>query len=193
MASFIIELLKTLCGGRLGHAYYYCHYSHQGDEGLPFLKWILGQLCCQAGYLPQELKRLNDNGCEPTIREVLAVLEAALPSFDVVYVIIDAVDESRARSNLLSVLTTLATDARFQKVQLLATSRTEYDIEKAFSGISTNTSMSNEFVEEDIRTVVHEWITTSPQMRRWADLSKSIEDSVCSGAQGMYVEVLRYP
>ncbi|KAK3390350.1 vegetative incompatibility protein het-e-1 [Podospora didyma] len=166
MASFI-EHVKTHCassGPTLGYAYYYCHYSHGQDEGLPFLRWIVGHLSRQAEYAPQKLKQLRDSGCDPTIPEILTVLQAVLSRFDVAYVVIDGVDESEPRSQLLSVLATLATDERFKKIRLLATSRLSHDIEQTFSDISISLSMSNDYVKEDVRTVV---MTGSLQILAW--------------------------
>ena len=193
MASFIIERIKSLCEGgkRQGHAYYYCHYPHKRDEGVYFLRWIVGQLSRQAQWAPTQLKHLHNSGCDPNIHDILVVLEAILERFDTVYVVVDAVDESEPRSDLLSGMTTLATDKRFGKVRLLATSRLSLDIERAFSGISTSISMSNDLVEQDIRTAVHAWITRSPRMTRWSHLWQSIEDRLCAGAQGMYARTFR--
>ena len=202
MASFIIESIKQHCkprvyydheltrvtsNTRLGHAYYYCHYSQKEDAGLPFLRWIVGQLCRQAEWAPQQLKRLQDSGYDPTTEEALEILEAVLGRFDTVYLVIDGVDESEPRTELLDILIQLATQhERFSKIRLLATSRMHHDIEHAFVDISAGISMSNKYVEEDIRTVVHEWVTTSPRMVRWRHLAGLIEERLVVGAEGMF-------
>lgn len=189
MASFIIEQLKATCddSDSLGLAYYYCHFSHKEDEGVSFLSWIIGQFCSQAKWAPHRLERLRISGCDPSIEDLEPLLEATLARFRAVHVVVDAVDESEPRSDLLSVLKTLATDERFAKIRLLATSRIHPDIESCFSNISTAISMSNPFVEEDIRTVVCAWVTSSPAMKRWSHMTQFIEDTLCTGAHGMCV------
>ncbi|KAM3530793.1 hypothetical protein NHJ13051_001233 [Beauveria bassiana] len=189
LASSIVELLKANCSGnraRLGYAYYYCHYSHREDEGLPLLRWVVGQLSRQAAWASRQLKHIRDSGREPTVTDMLEIMEQVLSRFDTVYVVVDGVDESDPRVQLLSVLTTLATDSRFNKVRLLSTSRLSPDIERALSSISTSISMSNHFVERDIRRVVRAWVSKSPQMARWRYLATYIEDKLCAGSDGMF-------
>ncbi|KAK4214916.1 hypothetical protein QBC37DRAFT_420170 [Rhypophila decipiens] len=190
IASVAIESIKARCedatGRQLGYAYYYCHYSHNEDSGSPFLRWIISRLSHQSDWVPPQLKRFRDSGYEPTIAELLSVLQSIMPRFSAVYVALDGVDESQPRKHLLSVLTTLATDKHFQTLRLVATSRLHQDIEQSFSGITTSISMSNAFVSQDIQTVVRNWITSSPRMRCWSHLSEWIEERLCSGAHGMF-------
>ncbi|TXB99360.1 hypothetical protein FocTR4_00012624 [Fusarium oxysporum f. sp. cubense] len=44
LASYVIEELEMLCKPANGSvcSYYYCHYSHNQDETVPFLSWIIG-------------------------------------------------------------------------------------------------------------------------------------------------------
>ncbi|KAK5655882.1 hypothetical protein OQA88_5421 [Cercophora sp. LCS_1] len=190
LASFIVESVKSHChqttDKRLGYAYYYCHYSHDEDSGVSFLRWVVSQLCRQAEWVPPQLRSLRDSGQEPAISGLFTVLHSVLEMFNAFYVVIDGVDESQPRTRLLSILATLATDERFQVIRLLATSRQHADIEQAFSGISASISMSNAFVARDIETVVHKWMTSNPRMQRWGHLSAWIETKLCSGARGMF-------
>jgi len=189
LASFIIESIRSHCDHvahqPLGYAYYYCHYTHKEDGGFPLLRWIIGSLSRQAEWAPPQLRSIRDSGHESTIPELLGVLQPILDRFSAVYVVVDGVDESQPRMHTLSVLSMLATDERFQAIRLLVTSRVYQDIESAFSGISASISMSNTFVYQDIQTVIHKWVTSSPRMRCWSHLHPWIEDQVCSGAKGM--------
>ncbi|KAK4159498.1 hypothetical protein QBC43DRAFT_326990 [Cladorrhinum sp. PSN259] len=192
MASFIIESIRESCQTkptkRLGHAYYYFHFSQNTNQAAAptFLRWIVGQFIRQAEWAPRQLKTLYEGGYNPTVLELLEILEQVLHKFDTVYVVVDGLDEIESRSELLAVLAELSTAMRFSKLRLLATSRPEYDIHDALSSISDTMSMSNDFVEQDIRVVVHEWITTSPRMRRWQHMGQVIEDVICARAQGMF-------
>lgn len=188
LASFIIEQLKASCSGdtELGRAYYYCHYSHNQDEGIPFLKWTITQLCRHAKWIPAQLKELYDRGCDPRIPELENVLEAVLERFKMTYIVIDAVDESTPRADLLAVIATIAVDIRFRKIKVLVTSREHFDIERKFSGISEAISMSNLLVEEDIKVFVHSRLLAGPLKRRFQHLLNRIECVLVTKAQGMY-------
>jgi hypothetical protein len=184
LASFIIEQLKGLCSDdlKLGHAYYYCHYPHNQDEGPSFLKWTIAKLCRRARWIPAQLKELYDHGCEPSIPELENALQATLERFKMTYVVIDAVDESAPRDDLLAVIATIAIDKRFKNIKLLATSREYFDIERMFSGISEPISMSNSLVEKDIRRFVHSRLLSSPLVRRFKHLLNQIEDVLATRA-----------
>ena len=187
LASFIIEQVKAHCSDdpKLCYAYYYCHYSHNQDEGMSFLKWIIAKLCRHATWIPAQLKKIHDHGYEPNIAELENALEAVLERFEMTYVVIDAVDESTPRDDLLAVIETIVIEKRFKNLKVLATSRKYFDIEKVFVGISEPISMSNPLVEKDIRLFVHSRLLSSPLVRRFKHLLNQIEDVLVTKSQGM--------
>ncbi|RYO78800.1 hypothetical protein DL764_010087 [Monosporascus ibericus] len=188
LMSFIVEHLKNACKGdpELGQAYYYCHHSHNRDESAPFLRWTIGQLCRQSQWVPRQLKQLYDEGCEPSVPELENALEAMLSRFRTFYVVIDAVDESKSRGDLVSVIATLAIDKRFNNLRILASSRPYFDIGRVFSGVSISLPMANTAVAEDIRTFVHFRLASSRRLSRWRHLFPLIQESLVQGAQGMF-------
>jgi len=123
--------------------------------------------------------------CDPSAGELEEVLEDILVSFPVCYLIIDAVDESDPREDLLALISKLAVDPCFQNVKLLVTSRVHPDIEKALRGISTPVSMANTVVAQDIRQYVHSKIMRSRRLRQWASLLPGLEEALVDGAKGM--------
>lgn len=130
-------------------------------------------------------------GGAPSLVELLQALEVMLDNFEITYVIVDAIDESKPRKDLLRVLRDLATDARFKKVQLLASSREYIDIEKVMEEFSISVSMANPFVEEDIRLHIRSNLQSDPKFRRWPqELLDEVEAAVSKGAEGMYFAVL---
>lgn len=187
LASYIIEELEKLCKSANGSicSYYYCHYSRDQDETVPFLSWVIGHVCRQMSWIPLELKRLHDHGCEPTASDLEEVLEIVAQKLDVLYIVIDAVDESTPREELLSLIEILAVDGRFKKIRLLATSRQYFDIEQSFNEISESISMSNPMVEADIRRFVHARLRSSHRLKRWHERFDEIEEVLASMAQGM--------
>lgn len=187
MTSFAIEQLKQYCTGREGtaQAYYYCHYTNSQDESVPFLRWTISQACRLAKRIPQQLKSLHDGSCEPSSIDLINILAAVLSGFKAFYIVVDAIDESLPRTDMVALLATIALDQRFSNVRLLVASRQYSDIENAFSGIAVSLPMGNELVSDDIRHFIHGRLADSRNLQRWPRLTGLIEDSLVSGAQGM--------
>ena len=109
---------------------------------------------------------------------------AVLRAFQRVYLVIDALDESSDRRNLLDYLVNMVDS--FDNVQLLVTGRKEADIERAISDISTNISLSNAYVDEDIRAYIKSRLRDDRKYKhRPEDLREEIEVALVKGAQGM--------
>lgn len=193
--SYLVEHIKQHCSqsqtGKIACVYYYFYYGHDQDEAGPFLQWLLNQLCRQADLVPSSVYEMYKYGGTPSLVELLQALEGILDSFEITYVIVDAIDESKPRKDLLKVLRDLATDPRFKKLQLLASSREYIDIEKVMEEFSVSVSMANPFVEEDIRLHIHSALQSDPKFRRWPqEILDEVEAAVSKGAEGMYFTVL---
>ncbi|KAF2092965.1 hypothetical protein NA57DRAFT_10921, partial [Rhizodiscina lignyota] len=189
LASFLIEEVRQYCNRRQKCClvYYYCHFTHNQDDAEPFLRWVLNLVCRYNWTIPDSIRKLWDMSQEPTIPELLSALERMLTNVDAVYIVVDALDESIPRAELLKVLKILTIDPRFTKIRLLATSREYLDIETAFLNISTSISMSNPLVQEDIRVYVRSTIRTSRRFSHWPEsLLGEIEDALAIGAKGMF-------
>ncbi|SCO52714.1 uncharacterized protein FFMR_11153 [Fusarium fujikuroi] len=188
LASYVIEELEKLCEPANGSvcSYYYCHYSHNQDETVPLMSWVIAHICRQINWIPTELKRLHGHGCEPTIVDLGVVLEVVLQRLDSLYIVIDAVDESTPREELLSLIETLTVDKRFEKIRILATSRQYFDIERSLGEISERISMSNTMVDADIRRFVHARLRSSHRLKRWHERFDEIEAVLATMAKGMF-------
>jgi hypothetical protein len=187
LISFIIEHLKHVCRDtpEVGLAFYYCHHSHHRDEAIHLLRWAIGQLCRKTQSIPRQIKALYDEGCDPTLAELLNGLELLIMRFGVFYLVIDAVDESQPRTELLTLIKILATDQRYRNLRIVASSRLYPDIVEAFSDIAISLSMANSAVEEDIRNFIRLRLASSRRMKRWNHLFGEIEEALAYGAQGM--------
>ena len=153
---------------------------------MPFLRWLINQLCREANLIPDSVYNMYKYGGEPSLVELLKALEEVSQKFDFVYVIVDAIDESNFREDLLKVFRDLATDLRFAKIQLLASSREYIDIERVMEDFSVSLSMANDFVQADIRIVVRHELESNPKFTRWSqDLLDEVEEAVSIGARGM--------
>ncbi|KAG5784243.1 hypothetical protein H9Q73_002145 [Fusarium xylarioides] len=126
-------------------------------------------------------------GGEPSTPELLDALEQILRVFSSVYIVIDAVDESNPRDDLLDVIQTLVTDRRFTNLQILVTSREYIDIERAMEKVSVSVPMSNELVEQDIRLHVQSILRSNLKFQCWpTDLLIEVEDAISTKAKGMF-------
>ena len=190
LMSYLIEQIKKHCGespkGKFAYVYYYCYFGRNQDEAVPFLQWLLCQLCRQADLVPGNVYTMYKYGGEPSVVDLLNALEDILDAFEITYVIVDALDESNPREDLLKVFRDFITDSRFRKLQLLASSREYFGIERVMGEFSVSVSMANPFVEEDIRLHVRSILQSNPKFRRWTqELLAEVEDAVSKGAKGM--------
>ena len=194
LMSHVIERIKQHLGhphtGKRALVYYYCYYGHQQDETVPFLRWIITQLCRQSDFVPRSVHKMYKYGGEPSLEDLLKAIEDVLSKYHTVYIVVEALDESNPREDLLRILRDLVTDPRFEKIQLLASSRDYIDIEKVMNDFSMSMSMNNSYVEEDIRLHVRSTLNSNSKFRRWPnDLMAEVEDAVSIGARGMYATV----
>ncbi|KAF5556935.1 hypothetical protein FMEXI_989 [Fusarium mexicanum] len=193
LASWLIENVQGHChrvsteNVPCTSVYYYCYFGHHQDEAPPFLRWVIAQLSRQANVVSTLIHDLFRRGGEPSIPELLDALEQILQVFSCAYIVIDAVDESDPRDELLEVIHTLVTDLRFSNLQLLVTSREYIDIERVMENVSIPVPMANELVEQDIRLHVQSILRSNPKLRCWPDdLLIEVEDAVSTKAKGMF-------
>lgn len=190
LVSYVAEVIEMHCKSssnqKLGHAYYYCYFGHNQDESSHFLRWIIGQLCRQAKRIPENLYDIYNSGKEPSLSALLSALQTALEVFERVYIVLDAVDESMPREDLLRVIRDISTDARFSNLSLLVTSRQYIDIEQIMAACSIPINMSNSFVEEDIGTLVRSVVQSDARYQRWPEnLRLEVQITIPKRAEGM--------
>lgn len=191
LLSYIIEDVKKYCStipsNDVTYSYYYCYFGRNQDELPHLLRWVINQLCRKCEYVPKEILDYFKVSEQPSISVLIQALSAVLRNFRRVYIILDALDESLERHNLLRLLEQLAGDS-FEKIGLLAMSRKEIDIEIFLEPISTPVSLSNPHVDEDIRIYVENQLQIHYRLCKWPmPLLKEISDALVKGAKGMYV------
>lgn len=195
LVSLLVEQAQRACGKQVMNGaqhkpvvcvYYYCYFARNQGEAAPFLRWLLGQLCRQSKLVPSGIDQLFQPKHAPSISQLLNALQIILKEFGAVFVIIDAIDESQSREDLLKIIRDLATDHRFDKIRLLASSREYYDIEVCFSDISSKVSMNNPVVEDDIGRYVHSALVSNRKFQAWPpSLIAEVEGALAKGAKGM--------
>ena len=191
LAAHLIEEIDKICNQatdrKLACVYFYCYHGHNQDEALPFLRWLISQLFRKANKIPDSAYTIFKEGREPDIPLLLSVLAETLQYYEIVFVMVDALDESRPRENILNLLHDFITDNRFSNIQLFATSREYTDIRRAMSNISTPLSLSNPLVESDIKSYIAAEISSNRAFRLWPNsLRVEVEERLSKGARGMF-------
>lgn len=191
LASHIIEAIRDMCKSakRQICSYYYCYHGHNQDEAEPFLRSLVGELLAEqpGDQISEAAWNLFQRKTSLSEELLLDLLEQLLPSMERVFVAIDALDESQNRDHLLSLLKTIATEERFSKIQLFTSSRQYEDIRSNMCQVSQSLSMSNPFVEADIRVFVAARVKAEPKFRNWPQcLRNEVLETLTVGAKGMF-------
>jgi Cdc6-like AAA superfamily ATPase len=190
LLSYIAEDIKKLCttqdAGILGWSHYYCYFGRAQEETPHLLRWLINQLCRQSKTIPHEAREIRQQGLQPSTSHLIEILEAVIQPFSRVYVAVDALDESSDREKILDFLLEVIKRPALQKINLLCMSRKERDIEKALSSVTTSVSLSNPYVDEDIRSYVKSRLCQDRKLSTWpAELRAEIEVALVKGAKGM--------
>ncbi|RDW74835.1 hypothetical protein BP6252_05977 [Coleophoma cylindrospora] len=187
LASFLIEHCQLYCQTTSGQSccvYYYCsfrNYHDDHDDSILLLKWLLCQLSCRTSRVEKYFYEKCSFGQE----QLTDMLAKFLTDMEIVYLVIDAMDESRPLDKLLLLLEALVTDPRLCKLRLLVTSRRYHDITSALTGLSSPISMSNEEANKEMHTFIIAQL--DKKFTGWHAAHKSsILDALVEKAKGVF-------
>ncbi|KAL6412681.1 hypothetical protein AUP68_03886 [Ilyonectria robusta] len=190
MASFLFNEINKITGlsKNATSIYFYCYFGNNQDETNPLLAWIVSQLCRRAEKMPHNLRSIYRTRIRPNDDELLEGLENILNLFTCVHVVIDALDESKEPyTTLLRTLKKIATEPRFNKIQLLVTSRDLTNIRWVLSDFSAPVAMQLDKVEGDIRNHVTELLQKELEFSGWPEkLRRDVAERLAVGAEGMF-------
>ncbi|KAG9517689.1 purine and uridine phosphorylase, partial [Aureobasidium melanogenum] len=156
--------------------YFYFDFSDVRKQTLDnALRSLLWQVTNRGGSSFSEVEKLygscNGGQNQPSTQSLIRALESVLQATGRVIIVLDALDECTTRQDLLQWLAeTSATNS--SGIQIVATSRKEYDIEVAFAKwLTTDVMLSIQqlVVDEDIQAYVHARIRSDPGLERWRD------------------------
>jgi hypothetical protein len=119
----------------------------------------------------QAYERCASGHQQPPLTVVLEVLKALVSSFGDTYIVIDTLDESSSRSELLDILKTIY-DWDFPSLHMLVTSRPECDIEIALTSLLSkerNVRLQSELVDRDIQAFIRKSLYHWPKSHRQRD------------------------
>jgi ankyrin repeat domain-containing protein 50 len=195
LCSSIIEHVRTRCrsGSNVLCAFFYFD-SISGDatkqKVINMISSVLAQLCSASTRVHPAVHRLYEqcqHGTRTASLDEMTETFAKVADGQRIYLILDALDEC---SECAVLLKTLEKVLHFKhSINLLVTSRKEYDIEVALSRlIKENTSMEDKRVDPDVRIHVEKILQEDPQLRAWdSETKEEISEALVSGAKGMYV------
>jgi len=186
--SFIAEDMRKLCEQIEGSAcaFYYCYFGRNQDETNHFLRWVIHELCRSIGGIPEVVRNNFASRSDESRWTLVSILETVAKYFSCIYITIDALDESANREQILGLLRTMIANPVLGHIHLLATSRKEIDIERALLPLFVGLSLSNPYVDEDIRTYVKGHLLEDSKFFRWPEsLKTETEAALVKGAKGM--------
>ena len=159
------------------------------------VKSLITQLSQQCTRIPTTLETLFSS-CEngqrqPSLDALLQALQQTIQEFPRSYIILDALDESTDRAELMEILETMA-GWKLEKLHIMVTSRKERDLESSLECLveEHNTiCLQSKVVDEDIRTYVRYRLCDDKKLRKWynnVEMRQEIETALMEGAHGMY-------
>ncbi|KAH0344628.1 Pfs, NACHT and ankyrin domain protein, partial [Aureobasidium melanogenum] len=176
--------------------YFYFNFTDTWKQTLDnALRSLLWQLTNRGGSSFREVEKLyescNGSQNQPSTQSLIRGLESILQATSRVIVVLDALDECTTRRDLLRWLAETAAKGS-GGIQIIATSRKEYDIEVAFAKWLTNDvmlSIQQLEVDKDIQAYVHARIRSDPDLQRWRSkpfVQEQIEVELMEKTQGMF-------
>ena len=176
-------------------AYFYCDFREketQKEEA------VLGSLICQLSMqfdtLPPQLEefarmhevsggQLTSPSLEDLQRLFLGLLEECPSSA----IVLDGLDECRQRSNIVPLLSNIATSTEY-KTKVLISSRQEGDLEQTF-GKFAHQSTRVHAVDNDIEYYISNSIATKHRLQR---LPEALQEEIMKGLQAQALGMFRY-
>jgi len=187
LCSTIIQDMTSRCSPRKPCVYFYFDFSDTQKQNVAnMLSSFLAQL--SATNLSTEVRRLYENCSKGTQAATVTQLTQALISvacqLDLLYVIIDALDESSEVQLLLSVIRKLRESHR---VNVLLTSRMNPELQSGLVGLMDNiVSIEDKKVDADIQLHVQRCLEVDAELSAWDDeLKGTMLSTLTSKAHGM--------
>ena len=192
VSSTIIEEITWHCKERpsIAVAYFYFEFHTKDVHPDAILRSLIKQLSVQCAGTPAGLEKLFSENAKgrrlPTSEELISTLKSIIESFENVYIVFDALDESQDRRDFLTLLRKIHS-WEIGTIHLLATSRHEPDIAKALATlVSSNVPMDKYFVDGDIRFHVSKTLNDDPEFDMYSgEERKMVETALTEGAHGM--------
>jgi hypothetical protein len=191
LSSTIIEHLESVTGPAQGLLCFYFDFNDKKKQTLEdMLRSLVDQLYQRHPDARDPLDRMRASSQHLSKTSLIDVLLAMLGRINDVSVVLDALDESTTRNDVLTWLRSVI-EADSIACRFLVTSRREEDIEQVlgrWTQPGNSIRIQGSDVNEDIRTYVRYVVRNSEELDRWHKLpnvQEEIEMALVDGADGM--------
>ena len=197
LSSTVLEDLFELCQPQPGHVvvYFYFDFSDpQKQAAEAMVKSIITQLIRRCSTIPHVLNaffsQYHRGSQQPSMEAYLEVLEDLIHGFPRVYLVLDALDECRSRTELTDILVRIA-EWRIETLHLLVTSRNEQDLGRCLEDLVEEKyliGLQSHIVDSDIQLYIRESLCHDKNLWRWrkdSNLQDEIENVLLTGSHGM--------
>lgn len=195
LSSHIINTLMKECETQLNGAlaYFYFDFNNQSvaQDHNRLLRSLIEQLSAQSGEIPKALlslyQRCRYGTVQPMTSDLVKTLQVIIGSFSPFYLVIDAVDECKEKSQFLNFLNTIS-QWTLPQIHILATSRTEIETEirnRKWRRITI--AIEEGFVDADVEKHVFATLESDDVLGNWdASQQQMIATSLIKGANGNF-------
>ena len=192
-SSTIIEDVINYCQSKPTSIVTYFYFDFNDIEKQDYgkvLRSITAQILAQCSQIPDPLLRLYKDSVyrreQPRYAALLTSVRRIFEQLGESYIILDALDESRDREELLEWIQQVS-NWGLQNVHILVTSRKENDIDDTLSSLLTcQIYMQSTLIDGDIIAFVRDKLLQDPKLKKWPDKVRAeIETTLIEGACGM--------
>lgn len=198
LSAGIIEDLQAYCNddpARSLAVFFFDFNDGDKQDPLKMVKSLLSQLLDRCPRVPEALQAIyaacEDGRRQASEQQVLHALKHTLELLPAPFVVLDALDECSGRVELFAILKQIQSwDST--SLRVLMTSRKEMDIQEELEELVPDlsaTCLESPLVDKDIRTYVHERLSTDKSFKRWQKdlvIQEEIEMVLGRKACGMY-------
>ena len=199
LSSTVIKhlLLRRDSDATLRVAYFYIDFSEEETQKPEnMIRSLLKQICCRSHSTLQELNSLYSDCAsgtqQPNLDQLLSVLHRVLDGMDDgdTFFVIDALDESKERVELLELLNRIH-EQKHLKLHSLVTSRQELDIEESLQAMTNDEAricIQSRLLQGDIFTYIQDRLETDGSLKRFKcqpEIQKKIRKTLIEKANGM--------
>nr|OQO18690.1 hypothetical protein B0A51_14563 [Rachicladosporium sp. CCFEE 5018] len=198
LSAGIVDDLQTFCRddpARSLAIFFFDFNDVDKQDALKMVKSLISQFLDKCPGIPDALQAAyaacDDGRRQPSEHQLLTALKRTLEHLPAPFVVLDALDECNAREDLFDVLQQIRSWDK-SSVRMLATSRREIDIEEGLEKLipaGSTIPLESHLVDGDIRTYVHERLSSDTGFRRWQTdqpMQEEIEMTLGRKACGMF-------
>jgi Cdc6-like AAA superfamily ATPase len=192
LTSIVVEELSTRFqdDSSIAVTYIYCNFKRQNEQTLEeLLASILKQLAQGRPSLPDSVKALHER-CKskktrPSVDEISAVIQTVVAEYSQVFILVDALDECRARGGCRAQLLLKLFDLQVRcEINFFATSRHIPDIIEKFKQHPLLEIRAN---EQDVGRYIDGYISNLPSfVENSPGLHREIKTEIVKAVDGMY-------